>query len=119
MKADFSMHHLMTERGVDLRYGRLLAGRLRAHGLIDVGAEGRMFMWEGGSLGANLLRMNCEQLRRAIIESGSLTEQEFQQDLRRLDEAEFMRPSPVMWAAWGRRPVKVTVLAQIVATRVD
>jgi SAM-dependent methyltransferase len=29
LKADFSMHHLMTERGVDLRYGRLLAGRLR------------------------------------------------------------------------------------------
>jgi hypothetical protein len=28
LKADFSMHHLMTERGVDLRYGWLLAGRL-------------------------------------------------------------------------------------------
>jgi hypothetical protein len=32
--------------------------------------EGRMFMWEGGLLGANLLRVNFEQPREAMIESG-------------------------------------------------
>ena len=29
-----------------------------------------MFMWEGGLLGANLLRVNFEQPREAMIESG-------------------------------------------------
>ena len=44
-----ALQRVMTARGVDLRYGQLLTGRFRAHGLVDVGAEGRLFMLQGGS----------------------------------------------------------------------
>ena len=104
LKAYDTLQRVMTERGVDMRYGRSLPGRLRAHGLLDVGAEGRTFMWQGGSSGAALMRANFEQLRGAMLESGLISDQELEEDLRRLDEARFMAPSPIMWAAWGRRP---------------
>jgi hypothetical protein len=43
-----------------------------------------------------------EQLRGAIIDAGYLTEQEFDPDVRRLDDPDFMLPSPIMWAAWEK-----------------
>lgn len=95
---------IMQERGVELRYGRLLAGRLRAHGLRDVGAEGRVFMWQAGSAGAGLLRANLEQLAGELIDSGRVTKQQLEQDLARLDDPDYMAPSGVIWAAWGSAP---------------
>jgi hypothetical protein len=38
-----------------------------------------------------------------MIDAGYLTEQEFDQDATRLDDADFMMPSPIMWTAWGCR----------------
>ena len=93
----------LIESGVDLRYGRLLAGRLRAHGLRDVTSEGRVFMWPGRSIGAELTRANLEQLREVLIESGRITASELERDLARLDDDDFLVPSPIMWSAWGRR----------------
>jgi hypothetical protein len=57
---------VMTDRGLELRCGRLLDGWFRRLGLLDVGTE-------------------------------------FQGDLMRLGREEFAFPSPIMWAAWGRR----------------
>ena len=103
LRALRSLQDWLTESGVDLRYGRLLAGRLRAHGLRDVIAEGRVFMWPGRSTGAELTRANLEQLRETIIESGRITTAELERDLARLDDDDFLAPSPIMWSAWGRR----------------
>jgi len=94
---------VLTESGVDLRYGRLLGGQLRAHGLRGVSAEGRVFMWPGRSIGTELMRANLQQLRGKILESGGITDEEFEQDLARLGDDDFLVSSPVMWAAWGRR----------------
>ena len=93
----------LVESGVDLRYGRLLAGRLRAHGLRDITSEGRVFMWPGRSIGAELTRANLEQLREVMITSGRITAAELERDLARLDDDDFLVPSPIMWSAWGRR----------------
>ena len=98
-----ALQDMLAGQGVDLRYGRLLSGRLRAHGLRDVFAEGRVFMWPGRSIGSELMRANLEQLRGAIIESGQINAEEFERDLARLDDDDFLASSPVMWAAWGRR----------------
>ena len=95
---------LMTDRGFDRRFGRLLFGRLRARGLTDVGAEARMSMVQGGSPGASLLRANHRQLRGSLVATGYLTQPEFERDLARLDDPDFMMPSSILWAAWGRRP---------------
>ncbi len=99
------MQRVMMDRGVDLRFGRLVPARLRALGLDQVGAEGRTFLWQEGSAGASLMRANFEQLRAVMLESGLIGEQALEEDLRRLDEARFMTPSPIMWASWGRRPL--------------
>ena len=94
---------VMTDRGVELRCGRLLEGWFRRLGLVDVGNEGRVFMWRGGSPGADHMRANIEQLRTEILASGLVSAPQLQQDLAALSRQEFAFPSPIMWAAWGRR----------------
>jgi 2-polyprenyl-3-methyl-5-hydroxy-6-metoxy-1,4-benzoquinol methylase len=103
LRTQNALGRLMADRGFDRRFGRRLFAHLRAQGLADVGAEGRLFMVQGGSPGADLVRANCEQLRIAMIDAGDVTAREIDDDLARLDDSEFMMPSSIMWAAWGRR----------------
>lgn len=100
-KTSAALRKVMTDGGVDLRYGRRLSWQLREHGLGDVGAEGRLFMWQAGSVGAALVRSNYEQLHDLIIDTGLVSEHEYKHDLERLKE-DYLGPSPIMWAAWGR-----------------
>jgi SAM-dependent methyltransferase len=104
LKTRTALFQVMEEQGIERRWGRLLCGRMRALGLVDVGAEARVSMWHGGSAGASLMRANIEQLHDALIASGLVTEQELQQDIAMLDDPNFMTPSPIMWTARGRRP---------------
>lgn len=103
-KTHIAMTRLMDNHGLDRAYGRRLFGRLRAHGLTSVAAEGRIFMWHPGCPGASLLRANYEQLHSAMIDAGYITEEDFDRDMARLDDPSFMMPSPILWAAWGQRP---------------
>jgi SAM-dependent methyltransferase len=105
LKTHVAMGRLMTDHGFDRRFGRLLFGRLRAHGLTHVGAEARMVMVQGGSPAASLLRANYRQLRGQLAEAGYVTEGDVDHDLARLDDPEVMMPSSILWAAWGRRPL--------------
>jgi SAM-dependent methyltransferase len=104
LKTQFAMMRLMDDRGVERRFGRMLFGRLQSLGLVAVDAEARMSMWQRKSPGASLMRVNFEQLHGAMISDGYITEQEIARDIAQLEEAHFMTPSPIMWAAWGRRP---------------
>ncbi len=104
LKTQMAVMRLLKDRGAERRFGRLLHGRLRAHGLVEVGAEGRLFMSRSGSAGVSLMRANFEQLRGALLDARYITEQEFAQDSAHLDDPDFMAPSPIMWTAWGRRP---------------
>ena len=101
-KTYVAMTRLMEDRGVDRTYGRRLYGCLRMLGLEDVAAEGRTFMWSAGSAGPLLMRANYEQLRADLVGGGYVTVREFEEDLAALDDPEFLMPSPVLWAAWGR-----------------
>lgn len=103
-KTHVAMTSVFDDCGVERRYGRLLLSRLRTCGLVEVDAEARMFLWQGGSSGAHLLRANYEQLRSEMIHAGYITKEEFEQDLDLLEGTEFLMPSPIMWAVWGRRP---------------
>ena len=103
LKTHVAMGRLSVDHRVDRRYGRLLHGRFRALGLISLGAEARMSIVQCGSPGATLLRASYECRRTAMIDAGYLTEREFDQDMARLDDTDFMMPSPIMWTAWGRR----------------
>ncbi|HYA89673.1 MAG TPA: methyltransferase domain-containing protein [archaeon] len=93
----------LDDGGVDRRYGRRLIVRLRAHGLLDVSGEARGFMWQGGSPGAALVRATFELLREPMIERKYISPEQFEEDVARLDDPNFLMPSPILWAAWGRK----------------
>jgi len=95
---------VMRKSGVDLRHGRLLPGVLEGKGMQDVAAEGRVVRIRGGSPWAHLIRANFEQMHDRLIASGGLTEDEFQADIRRLDDPNIVWPTPVLWAVSARRP---------------
>jgi len=98
-----AMEQLMALRGVDWLYGRRLAACVRSLGFASVTAEGRLFMWEGQSTGADLTRANFKQIRNELIELGLITESEFDRDVDLLAQYELLFPSPIMWAVRGRR----------------
>lgn len=104
LKTQLAVMRWLEDRGVERQFGRRLYGRLRAHGLVKVGAEGRLSMWRGGSSDISLMRANFKQLRPVLLEAGYITEREFDQDLLRLGDPDFMTPSPIMWTAWGALP---------------
>lgn len=103
LKTAVALRRVMTERGVDPGFGRALAGLLRTRGLQSISAEGRMLMWPGRGVGTELIIANFQQLRDAILNSGDITASEFQADLARMDQPDFMAPSPVMWSVAARR----------------
>jgi ubiquinone/menaquinone biosynthesis C-methylase UbiE len=104
LKTHDAMGRVHHDQGVAPQYGRLLFGRLRGMGLIGLGAEARLVMVQSGSWSARLLRASYERRRRAMIDAGYVTEEDFEADLARMDAADFMTPSPLMWSVWGRRP---------------
>jgi SAM-dependent methyltransferase len=102
LKTHDAMRRLNRDRLVDGRCGRLLFERFRALRLADLGAEGHMCMIQAGSAFAALLRASYQLRRNAMINAGYITAEEFDRDLARMEEADFMMPSPVMWSVWGR-----------------
>jgi len=104
LRTHVAMMRLFEDGGVNRRYGRLLFGCLRAHGLTNVGAEARAFMLQCGSSGVSMLRANYEQLRATMIDGNYITLRQFEEDLARLDDPDFMMPSGILWSAWGRHP---------------
>jgi hypothetical protein len=103
LKAFAAMQAVMGRHNFDGYYGRRLAARLRAHDLAEISAEGRVFMYEGGTSGADLTRAAISQTRDEMIEAGAISAAEFERELLKLSEPDFMMPSPVMWAVRGRR----------------
>lgn len=104
LKSVAVLRKVMVERGVDAGFGRSLPDRLRARGMENISAEGRVLMWLGACVGTDLMKANLEQLRESILATGVVTPIELAQDLARLDQADFMTPSPVMWSVAARRP---------------
>jgi SAM-dependent methyltransferase len=104
LNTSFAVNRVLAEHGVELRFGRLLHGRLHALGLAEVASEARLSMGAGGSVVAMLLRSNYCQLRDAMIEGDHISVKEFEDDLKRLDDPNLLILTPTLWAAWGRRP---------------
>jgi len=94
----------LAARGVDLHCGRFLAHELKANGLVQVGVEATVSLWGGKSTGTTLMKLNFEEMREPMVRSGLISPEEFDADLKRIDEQDFLMPSPMMWTAWGRKP---------------
>lgn len=102
MKAHLAMLKFFDERGGTGAMGGSYSG-VCAHGLSQVSAEARVVMFKVGSTGASLLEANLEQVRTPMIDRNYITEREFDEDLARLDDPDFMTPSGVLWSAWRCR----------------
>jgi SAM-dependent methyltransferase len=98
---------LAIERsGVELRFGKRLPAMLRAQGLVSIAGEARTSLWTGaGSSGSRLMRANYLGLRDAMIATGTVTADDIDADLLRLDDPQFVTLSPTMWSVWGRVPI--------------
>jgi ubiquinone/menaquinone biosynthesis C-methylase UbiE len=103
-KMHAAQDRLLEARGGDLRCGRSLYRRLRAHGLANVGMEGYVVVCEGRSPGARLKQANFEQIRQEAVNAGFITNEEVDQVLTLLDDPDFAISSHMMFTAWGRRP---------------
>ncbi|MEO8005466.1 MAG: class I SAM-dependent methyltransferase [Betaproteobacteria bacterium] len=103
LKSAAAMRQVMIARGVDAGFGRALAGYLRVRGLESISAEGRILMSQGRSPWTQLMKANLEQLREAILATRLVTAREFEGDLARLDDEDFMTPTPVMWSVAARQ----------------
>jgi len=94
----------LTARGVDLHCGRLLVHELKANGLVQVGVEATVSLWGGESTGTGLMELHFEEMREPMVRSGLISQEEFEADLKRIAEEDFLMPSPMMWTAWGMKP---------------
>jgi len=50
------------------------------------------------------MKLHFEEMREPMVSSGLISPEEFEADLRRIDEEDFLMPSPMMWTAWGMKP---------------
>ena len=98
-----ALREFFARSGLDLRIGRRLTGMLRARGLADVRGEGRMFMWQDGTIFSRFQRLTLEQAREGMTRAGLVRPQQLDCDLEAMELA-FLAPSPVLWSAIGRRP---------------
>ena len=103
LKAFAAMQAVLGRHSFDGYYGRRLVARLRAHNLAEISAEGRLFMYEGATSGADLTRAAISQTRDEMIDAGAISATEIERDLLQLNRSDFMMPSPIMWAVRGRR----------------
>lgn len=96
---------LRAARGNDIGgWGRRLYMHFCAQGLVDVGMEGRLTVWPGGSVGSRLDRANFEQIRVEAVAQGLISEQEVEAVLALLQDPTFAASTPIMMSAWGRKP---------------
>jgi len=102
LQAASALRELLRSRGVDLRFGRRIAGLLRARGLQQVNAEGRVFMSMDGSAYARLQRLGLEQLRDDLLNLHLITPEDYERDLAAL-EHDFVAPLALLWSAAGRK----------------
>ena len=93
---------LMAGRGADLAYGRTLPRRLRAAGLVEVGADAAFPVALPAC--ADLEVATITIIRDQLVEGGVASEAEIEQHLAAVRAGQLDLTQPPMIACWGRRP---------------
>jgi len=94
----------MALGGFDPYFGRRLPNLLAKTGLTDGGAEGRTRLARGGTDDVAFYRLSMLALRERAAEAGLLTPADAERALALLGDPERVFVSPVVVAAWGRKP---------------
>jgi SAM-dependent methyltransferase len=103
-RAHEGARRLFASAGYCHAYGRSLPMALAAAGLVDLGAEGRVYVGVPGSPASTWWRLNMEKFGSAFVESGVLSQAELEELLDRFDDPGFCFQLPTLVTAWGRRP---------------
>jgi SAM-dependent methyltransferase len=98
-----SSNDVLRSRGFDPYYGRLLLAGFAAAGLVDVGTEGHVRLWRGGSPGATAWRLTFEQLHSDMAALG-LDDATIAGAIAACEDPGFTFMSQVTVAASGHRP---------------
>jgi len=86
-------------------YGRSVPADLEAAGLVDTGSDGRTAMWRGGGPGGRVWQLTIAQLRDEIVDTGLMSPDDVDAALALCQDPSLVTISPMIVAAWGRRPV--------------
>jgi SAM-dependent methyltransferase len=93
---------LLAERGVDLAYGRSLPRRLRAVGLVQVGADAAFPVSDPACNALETATINL--VRDQLLDHRIATEDEIAQHLANVAAGALDLAQPPMISCWGRRP---------------
>ncbi|MGA2837753.1 MAG: methyltransferase domain-containing protein [Acidimicrobiales bacterium] len=93
---------LMSERGVDLAFGRTLPRLLRSAGMVDVQSDAYFPM--GGPACNELERATVEQIRDRLISGGLATAEEIERHLSSIGSGRLDLATSPMVSAWARKP---------------
>jgi SAM-dependent methyltransferase len=85
-------------------YGLALPAEMRAAGLVDVDAEGRVHLGLPGSPVSEWWRLTLAKVCPAIIDRGALTEGDLEKLFDLFDDEDFLFRLPTLVGVWGRRP---------------
>jgi SAM-dependent methyltransferase len=96
---------LLTQRGVDMEFGRTLPRRLREAGLVDVAADAYFPVAHPG--GALLEAANVRQVRDGLVARGHATDAEIDTYLTLVEAGRLDIASPPLVSARGRRDAAV------------
>ena len=90
--------------GYDRHFGRTLLRRLERSGLEQTRSQGRCYVLAGGSPGTAFDRFSMLALREALVAAEGVTEAELDEAVRYLEDPARHVLTPVLFAAWGRKP---------------
>ncbi|HEX6117333.1 MAG TPA: methyltransferase domain-containing protein [Solirubrobacterales bacterium] len=94
----------MEQAGFDPYFGRRLIAEMASAGIEAVAADGRVRVVRGGTPETAFFRLSLVSLEDALLEAGAIAAGEAEAALARFDDPAEVMLSPVMVAAWGRRP---------------
>jgi SAM-dependent methyltransferase len=85
-------------------WARTLPARLQELGLSNVGAEGEVIFFPGGSIAADFHQLTSEQLRPHAVKMGLLKHEDFDRYAEALRNPTSWFFGPTMYGIWGQRP---------------
>lgn len=94
---------LMSERGVDLAFGRTLPRLMRDVGLVNVESDAYFPM--GGPACTELERATVEQISGRLVAAGLATSEEIATHVENVTSGRLDLATSPMISAWGRKPV--------------
>jgi hypothetical protein len=96
---------LATVAGImDMRFGKVLFGHMKALGLVEMENEGVARIFHGGDPFSQMWMKSWHRIDDALIAVGLLTEAEAADMRRPYEDPTFTYRAQLMQTVWGRKP---------------